>query len=153
MSVTTFYTTAEQEAELNDMYKKEVIVKQKELDDERRRTKKIHKYNATAYIHEKDRVFFICEKGVLWKDENGNKMPTTQQEGGRKYIIADVQRYKSFAENNKEFYVKFHVTGKYGPTVGYIGINENIYPFTLVSKDFSEELLLDDEDKYDLICG
>ena len=149
--IRTFYTTAEQEAELDEIYQKEVAEKQKEIEAEYKRTNKIYKYNATAYIHKKDRVFFVCEKGVFWVDFTTGNLTKAAEEGGKTYCFENDSRVKEFINKYKEYYVRFHVTTKYGPTVGYVGMNERIFPATFEAN--GDTVLIDTEDNYDIICG
>lgn len=146
-----FYTTAEQEAELDELYKKEVAVKQKELDDEYKRTRKIQKYRATMYIDEKERVFYVCEKGVLWKDKLGPDMATEEQPGGKVYKLdteADgTGLIKKYCSDHSEFFVKFKPICSGG--IAYCA-KENIHPAILECRE--HKLIVEDDNKYDLYC-
>lgn len=147
-----FYTTAEQEAELQELYEKEVAIKQKELDIEYMRTKKIQKYKATMYISEKERVFYVCEKGVLWKNASGSPMPTEPQEGGKIYTL-DTESdgsglIEQYCKEYKEFFVKFYPICSGG--IAYCA-KENVYPAVLECP--AHKLIVEDDRKYDLLCG
>ena len=152
-----FYTTAEQEAELHELYQKEVAVKQQELDDEYKRTKNLqkYKYRATMYIHELDRIFFVCEKGletqVLWKDASGSPMSTEEQPGGKVYKLdraADgTGLIEKYCKDYPEFYVKFKPISSGG--IAYCA-EENIYPAVLECP--AHKLIVEDDNKYDLYC-
>jgi hypothetical protein len=148
-----FYTTAEQEAELHELYQKEVAVKQKELDDEYKRTKNLknYKYKATMYIHKKERIFFVCEKGVSWKDASGSSMPTEAQPGGKIYkldrAVDGTGLIEKYCKEYSEFYVKFKPICRGG--IAYCA-EENIYPAVLECP--THKLIVEDDNKYDLYC-
>lgn len=150
-----FYTTAEQEAELQELYKKEVAVKQKEIDLENIKTKRIHKYRATMYIDEKERVFYVCEKGwktqVFWKDASGVEMASEPQKGGKMYKLdKEADRtglIEKYCKDHTEFYVKFKAICSGG--IAYCA-KENIYPSVLECP--RHKLIVEDDNKYDLYC-
>jgi hypothetical protein len=175
-----FYTTAEQEAELDAIYKQEVDKKQKEIDEENKRTKKIHKYRATMYIYEKERVFYISERGYRWKDANGPLMPTSPQPGGKIYKLdleADrgFESYPGMSEGrlgDEGFETKIEHSGvdekglvakycedhsefyvKFKPICsGGIAYcaKENVYPAYLECA--AHKLIVEDDNKYDIYC-
>jgi hypothetical protein len=150
-----FYTTAEQEAELDEIYQKELVEKQKEIDAEYKRTRKIPKYRSTMYIDKKERVFFICEKGletqILWKDASGSVMPTEKQPGGKVYRLdtaADgTGLIKKYCKDYSEFYIKFKSITSGG--IAYCA-EENIHPAVLECP--AHKLIVEDDNKYDLYC-
>jgi hypothetical protein len=148
---TCFYTTAEQEADLQELYEKEVKEKQKQLDDEYKKTKKIQKYRATMYISEKERVFYVCEKGVLWKDASGVEMASEPQPGGKMYKLdtsADgTGLIEKYCSDHPEFFVKFKAICSGG--IAYCA-KENIHPAVLECPQ--HKLIVEDDNKYDLYC-
>lgn len=56
-----------------------------------------------------------------------------------------------FVQKHKEYKVIFSPDGKYGPTTCYCTQNDGV-PARMESYD-GEVLVVDDKDKYDLICG
>jgi hypothetical protein len=145
-----FYTTAEQEAELDAIYMKAIQEKQKELDTEYGKTKRVQKFTAYGYIHKEKRVFFVCEKGVFWKDESGPEMPKEKQEGGKIYKLHteldSTGMIHTFAQKFNAFTVTFDVTGRYGPCVGYCA-KDDVYPAVLECEQ--HKLIVEDENSYD----
>ena len=150
-----FYTTAEQEAELDEIYQKELVEKQKEIDAEYKRTRKIQKYRAGMYIDKKERVFYVCEKGletqIQWKDASGSSMATQAEPGGKIYKLdtaADgTGLIKKYCSDNPEFYVKFKSITSGG--IAYCADN-NIHPAVLECE--ANKLIVEDDNKYDLYC-
>lgn len=144
-----FYTTYSQEEEFERIYKEKVKVKQDEIDVLKARTKVIPKFTAYAYIFQEPRVFCVREgKPITLKDQ---PTPLTQQEGGKRYFPDPTftTKVQEFIEKHKNYDITFHVTCRYGPTVGYY--NEG---FPCLYKAVSgEELNVEDEDAYDILCG
>ncbi len=144
-----FYTTKSQEEEFEKIYKEKLKVKQDEINALKERTKVIPKFTAKAYIFHEPRVFCIREgKPTTLKDQ---PTPLTQQEGGQRYFPDPTftTKVQEFLEKHKNYDVTFHVTCRYGPTVNYY--NEG-FP-CLYKAVTGEELNVEDEDAYDILCG
>ncbi len=145
---TTFYTTAEQEAKLEKKYEKEVLEKQREMDASKRR----NKYTSRAFIHRPDVCFFVdLDAGkVIYDAKEGENAPKESLKGGKTYTI-DYQMHaklESWSQKHKKYWIRFCVTGKYGPTIDYCG-GKDVYPCVLEAET-GETLSLDDEDNYSI---
>ncbi len=143
-----FYTTAEQEAELDAEYKRQLARKQAELDEIEKRTGKLQKFTAYGHIHKPDRAFYVRDGHVFYGDK---EMPFTPVEGGKTYTF-DTHFSKQIAEFCKKhntYKVVFKPHGKYGPCVGYIG-SPGSMPAHLIAD--TEVLDADNDDAYDLLC-
>ena len=144
-----FFTPAKYENSLYEQYKKEVKEKQEEIDLMVKQTGKIHKYKGSHYIHHPRRVFWVCEKGIF---VDGVPMPTSQEEGGCIYRFEPkyscMKQVEEFFERNKEFCVEFYKTSKYGNSIGYCCEK---YVHVALLKSESEEVLIEDEDSYDIL--
>ncbi len=143
MSEPVFYTTAEQEATLLGEYEYEVIEKQKEMNMSGKR----YKYTAKAYIKKPDVVFFVDNNNIRYGSKDGPEM--IQNDSGKIYKIDSkfIKKLEAFAQKHKKYWITFHVTGKYGNSIGYIA-GKDEYPATVESN--GEVVSLDDEDAYDI---
>jgi hypothetical protein len=144
-----FYTTAEQEADLEAEYKRQLAVKQAEIDEVEARTRKIQKFTAYGHVHKPDRVFDVRDGHVFYR---GLEIPTGPVEGGDVYTF-DTHFSKQIAEFCKKhsaYKVVFKPHGRYGPCLGYIG-SPGSMPAQLIAVT-GEVLDADNEDAYDLLC-
>ena len=143
-----FYTTKEQEADLEAEYKRQIAIKQAEIDETERRTGKIQKFTAYGHVDKPDRVFHVLEGRVLYGDQ---EMPLAPVEGGKTYTF-DTRYSKQIAEFCKKhstYKVIFRPHGKYGPCLHYIG-SPGSMPAHLIAGD--DVLEADNDKAYDLIC-
>ena len=145
-----FYTTEEQERRLQEVYSRNLVIKQAEIDERARATGRIQKYTAYAHVLRESRVF-IVEDGVIYFGAVGeaHKCPDGSVSGGRVYRCDE--RYADaiceFVKRNSNYTVVFKPDGRYGPTVSYCGPGIPAY-FTGIN----DELVADDEDNYDICC-
>ncbi len=143
-----FYTTAEQEAELDLEYKRQLTRKQTELDEVEKRTGKLQKFTAYGHIHKPDRVFYVRNGNVFYGDK---EMPSERVPGGGVYTFDTYfsKQIAEFCRKHATYKVVFKPHGKYGPCVGYIG-SPGSMPAHLIAD--TEELVADNDDAYDLLC-
>lgn len=152
--IRTFYSTAEYENELNSEYEFAVKKKQDEIDELYRRTKKIQKFTGRAYISKPNRVFYVEEDNIYYKEVvPENICPKEKVEGGKKYVLdSNFDFYiQQFVEKHKRYKVIFSPDGSYGPTCCYCSSIDAV-PARMESYD-GEVIILDDESKYDICAG
>jgi hypothetical protein len=149
-----FFSTAKYEKKLNEKYEFEVKKKQDEIDEIQRRTKKIQKFTARAHISKPERVFYIYN-GIAYceKIDDKNICPINFVEGGVQYILDNEEsnsaKLAEFVNKCRNYKITFYPDGKYGPTTCYC-TKINATPAKLKSMEGDCELILDDEDKYDI---
>ena len=143
-----FYTTKEQEAALDAEYKRLLAVKQAEIDEIQKRTKKIQKFTAYGHVHKPDRVFRVMEGRVFYGNEEMSSGPV---EGGQTYTFDTLfsKQIAEFCKKHGAYKVVFKPHGRYGPCVGYIG-SPGSMPAHLIAGD--DVLEADNENAYDLLC-
>jgi hypothetical protein len=150
-----FYSTAKYEKKLNEKYEFEVKKKQDEIDEIQRRTKKIQKFTARAHIPKPERVFYIYNRiAYCDKIDDKNICPINLVEGGAGYVldVEEESKYAKLAEfvnKCRNYKITFYPDGRYGPTTCYC-TKINAIPAKLESIEGDYELILDDEDKYDI---
>ena len=145
-----YYTTAEQEAALANIYQDALAVKQAEIDETQRRTRKIPKFNARGHVSKQPRVFDVS--GTQITLEGFGPCPSAQEAGGASYTTDPSfdDKVATFLRIHAVYRVIFYPDGHYGPTVGYCSIG---MPATFISEDGADTLHAEDDDKYDLLCG
>ena len=145
-----YYTTAEQESALAKIYTDALAVKQAEIDETQRRTRKIPKFNARGHVSRQPRMFDVS--GTQLTLEGFGPCPTEPQAGGATYTTDPSfdDKVAAFLRAHTTYRVIFYPDGRYGPTVGYCSVG---MPAMFVSEDGSETLHAEDDDKYDLLCG
>ena len=150
-----YFTSEAYEKSLDEKYLMDVKIKQAELDEVRRKTKKIQKYTARAYILHPERVFYVEEDGKIFCGSISleNECPKELVKGGKIYTLdGDFEnKILEFKNKNKRFKIIFSPDGKFGPTCCYCS-KENATPAKLESYD-GEILIVDDDDKYDICVG
>ncbi len=77
-------------------------------------------------------------------------MPKVQEDGGCIYRFEPkcLKQVEEFFERSKEFYIEFYKTSKYGNSIGYCN---DKYVHVALLKSESEEIIIEDEDKYDIL--
>lgn len=145
-----FFTSAEQEEEFDKIYKTDIEIKQKEIDDIQKKTKKIQKFTAYAHISEPERVFIVSDEGVYM---NNQLCPKELVPGGKKYCFDRdfKEKIEKFLEGKTKYMVKFYPSGRYGPTIGYCA-RKNEMPSKIIL-DTGLTLDVEDQDKYDILCA
>jgi hypothetical protein len=155
--LSVFYTSAETERRLNDIYEKHVQQKQKKLDEREQKTGEISKYTARALVKIPHREFYVMADGVVYYKSHDTflKCPKEQEqeEGGGVYklepsLLGAVKRFQSR-------YTTFRVV--FEPSLNYKG-NDGACRATLYSipsaggsedsSDFPEILTIEDESNY-----
>lgn len=147
-----FYTTKEQEVALEAEYKRQIAVKQAEIDTIEKKTKKIQKFTAYGHVHKPDRVFRVLDGRIFYGAQGSQEMPSAPVEGGQTYTF-DTRFSKQIAEfcaNYASYKVVFKPHGKYGPCLHYIG-SPGSMPAQLIAES-GEVLDADNDDGYDLLC-
>ena len=148
-----YYTTAEQEKALVLEYKRQIDKKQKEMDEEEKKTKKIQKYTARAHTFKPIRVF-VVENGVVYLNEvkTENICPQSLEKDGDKYCLDEdfKEAITRFISKHQTYSVTFFPSGRYGPCVDYISKNR-VFPARLDANGYS--LQVEDEEKYDICVG
>lgn len=144
----TFYTSAETEAKLADMYRKHLQQKQKKLDDAERKTGVISKYTAVALVKQPQREFYVMDGCVYYKSHDlFVKAPKEAEEGGGMYKLEPgmLKYVELFQSRHTTFRVVFE------PSIHYTG---DACPATLYSipgDDYIPEILnIEDESNYEL---
>ncbi len=158
--INTFYSTPEYEKKLKDKYEFEVKKKQDEIDEIQRRTKKIQKFTAKAYVSRPERIFTVFNNIVCCGEIDDNIIcPNKLIKGGYEYKL-DIEgnfdiKIKEFLLKYNNYKVIFNPDGRYGPTAYYCTKNgatpARLIPINYINDDAI--LILDDKDKYDIICG
>jgi len=143
-----YFTSEVQEKAFEEKYKEEIRTKQKELDDIQKKTNKLQKFTAYAYVHKPERMFQV-KNGKTYLD--GEECPTELVSGGKRYLLDSTININDFFEKYSNYTVIFYPTSKYGPTVEYCA-KKDIYPAKLIAPD-GYEVIVEDESKYDLICA
>lgn len=150
-----YFTSEAYEKVLDEEYMDKIKRKQAEIDEERRKTKKIQKYTAYAYISKSERVFCVEEDGKVYCGEVApeNECPNQLVPGGKEYILdSNFDLYIiNFVNKHKRYRVIFDVDGKYGPTCCYCS-SIGALPARMESYD-GEIVNIEDENKYDLCVG
>jgi hypothetical protein len=143
----TFYTSAETEASLADMYQKHIQQKQKKLDEAERKGV-VSKYTAVALVKQPQREFFVMDGCVYYKSHDAFiKAPKEAEEGGGVYKLEPgMLRYvELFQSRHTTFRVVFE------PSIHYVG---GACPATLYSvpgeDDVPEILTIEDESNYEI---
>jgi hypothetical protein len=147
-----YFTSEAYEKGLDEKYMKYVKIKQAEIDETERKTKRVQKYTARAYILHPERVFYV-EDGKIFCGSLENECPTELVPGGKCYTLDGDFKNKilEFQNKNKRYKIIFSPDGKFGPTCCYCS-KENATPAKLESYD-GEFLIVDDDDKYDICVG
>lgn len=143
-----YFTSEAQEITFEEKYKEDIRTKQKELDEIQKKTNKLQKFTAYAYVDKPERVFNVENSKVYL---NGIVCPTQLVQGGKRYRLDIHPHLNTFFDKYKSYTVAFSPTGKYGPTVAYCAAKD-VYPAKLIASD-GYKLLVEDESKYDIICS
>ena len=148
----TFYTTPEQEEELERIYEQKVKEKQIELDKETLELKRtnptyIVKYTAYAHVDKEPRTFKVRKVNITF---NNQIIPLTHQEGGQTYFPDKrfQECVEEFIQNHPEYDITFYVTGKYGPCMNYIADGFVCFLRAVTG----ERLFVENDDAYDIGC-
>ena len=142
----TFYTTAEQEAAFDAIYKQRLEAKEAELA-------KIAatKYTAKAYVEKPYRVFTVTADGTVYFG-TGNEPQPTAPAGGKSYTIDP--RYASaataFMKANYPCAVVFMPSGRYGPTIHWCGTFGSTPAY--LESEIGTQFYTGEEDSYDIGC-
>jgi hypothetical protein len=151
--ITKFYSTPEYERQLQEKYEFELKKKQDEIDEIQRRTKKIQKFTARAHVSRPERLFTVCGGKIYCGDEDDNILsPYKLVEGGTEYILDiegdNIPNIQEFVSTWSCYKVFFNPDGKFGPCTQYC-TDTGATPARLESMG-GFQLVLDDEDKYDI---
>jgi hypothetical protein len=154
LNLMNIYTSDLIEKLIDEKYLYAVKTKQKELDEIEKKTGKIQKYTAYAFVTQPDRIFHFKD-GQVFVEINSNliQIPNQPVPKGRTYRTDpefDVLLNHFFLKHNQyQFKITFSVAGKYGPTIYYCS-GENVFPAKIEAN--GEILLLENEDSYDIGC-
>lgn len=144
-----YYTTYEQEKQLEADYNQQIQQKKKELEALEKQTGVIQKYTAYAHVHKPQRIFHI-QDGIPYLEIQGTLYPCPEK-SQHKYSL-DPRFQKSItefmAEAKTNYKVIFLPSGRYGPTIVYCA-DKNVIPATLIAPN-GITLTVEDEDKYDV---
>ena len=147
-----YFTSDAHEKILDEKYMKDVKIKQAEIDEVQKKTKKIQKYTARAYILQPERIFCVEEDGKIYFGSVApeNECPKILTPGGKKYLLDSNFELSvlEFINKHKSYKVIFSPDGKYGPTCCYCSAIGAL-PAKLESYD-GDTLLVEDDDKYDI---
>lgn len=153
MSQMEYFTSAEQEKELTQVYNAWIKKKQQELDADEERTRRIQKFTAKGHIQKPARVFCV-QDGNIYLNEVApeNLCPKRLEKDGERYCLDSdfEEKIKDFMQRHSNYKVIFFPSGKYGPTVDYCAQNR-VYPARLEAD--GKILEVEDEDKYDICVG
>lgn len=128
-------------------------------------TGKIQKYTAYAFVKKEQCCFYkinglyfikINEKiySYNYNPENPNNKPDEENLGIIYKVDSDFEKeLKKFTNNNSDWKIIFYPDKKDG-CVCYCSLNKNDTPSEIISLvDKKIKLVLESDDKYDLICG
>jgi hypothetical protein len=148
-----YFTSKSQEKALDEIYQANIIKKQKEIDENAKRTKSIPKFKAKAHVKEEERIFLV-EDGKIYLGEikEDNLCPQILEEGGKCYRLDSNFDYYTipFINKYKTYKVTFNPSGKYGPTVYYF-TKIDACPALLEAQD-GTKILVEDESNYEILC-
>ena len=153
MNKMEYFTSAEQEKELTQIYNARIKKKQQELDADEERTRRIQKFTAKGHISKPARVFCVQGKDVYFQEvAPDNLCPERLEKDGDRYCLDGdfKEKIKDFQQRHSNYNVIFLPSGKYGPTVDYCAKNR-VFPARLEAD--GEVLEVEDEDKYDICVG
>ena len=158
----SFYTTPEQEEELERIYEQKIQEKQDEINKEtiehkQKNPKYIQKYTARAFVDKEPRTFVVRSTGITL---NNKPTPTsisasteiepvdTQVKGGKVYYPDKrfQEGIEAFIQKHPEYTITFYLTSKYGPTIDYTG--DGLVCFLLATT--GEQLFVEDPDAYEI---
>jgi len=149
-----FYLTKEQETILDIPYFISLQEKENELKELRKKTGKIQKYTAKAYILKEPRIFiiedgfkflYLLNKKVLCEynpDETYETIYKTDSNFDKKV--------KEFIEKHKNVKITFYVDKKDG-SMGYYTKDPNEIPAKIEALYSNEFLNIEDPEKYELL--
>lgn len=147
------YTSDLIEKLIDEKYLQDVKTKQKELDEIQKKTGKIQKYTAYAFVTKPDRIFHIKD-GEVFVEINSKlvKIPNQSVPKGKTYRTDPKfnNQLSDFVVKHNSFKITFSVAGKYGPTIYYCG-GPNVHP-SKAEADNGDLLLMENEDNYDIGC-
>lgn len=172
-----FYTTKEQEILFDFDYNKKIEEKKKEIKKKELETGEIQKWTAYAYVkrnprifHKIDNKYYLEIDGNLYKyefefefdtnsnaniDNNYNLLKMINSTGGKIYKV-DSQfdsLLNNFINKNNNWKIFFYPDKKDG-SVSYISKNKHDTPAKIISLDDENKYLcLEDNEKYELVCG
>ncbi len=166
-----FYTTNQQEELLDIKYNELIKIKNNEIKEREKKTGKIEKFSAYAFVKKDPRVFY-WESSQLFIIINGKKVPhdnfnldpmdITNKNNliGKKKNFGQIYKtdsdfdtkVKNFISLHPNWMIIFYPHKAHG-CVGYVSTNEYDIPAELKSLDSNDILVLEDSDKYDLFCG
>jgi hypothetical protein len=149
-----YFTSKAYEKVLDEKYMQQIKAKQLEIDEKYRKTKKIQKYTAYAYISKLERVFCVEDDKIYCGEvKEENECPTQEVSGGKTYILdSDFElQINNFKQKHKRYRVIFYLNGKYGPSCYYCS-KIGALPAKMESYD-GDILIVENEDKYDLCVG
>ena len=145
---TVFYTSAETERRLEDIYEKHIQQKQKKLDAQEKKGI-VSKYTARALVKIPQREFYVMGDGIVYYKSHDTfiKCPKDQEEDGGVYkfepsLLSAVERFQSR-------YTTFRVV--FEPSMHYAG-DQGACRATLYSipndDEFPEILTIEDDSNY-----
>ena len=166
------YTTIEQELQLDKRYYEKIELKKKKIAQREKETGKIEKYTAYAYVKRKPRIFIFDSNqlGLLIDDKimpvYYYKLDSVPESNLSNDIIGCIYKTDSdfnsqvanFISTHNKWKISFYLDKIQGG-LAYVssdlsdvpaklsGLTENL---TEIENDF---LILEDEDKYDIVCG
>jgi hypothetical protein len=146
-----YFTTAEQERALNALYREFLDIKQAEIDEIERQTKRIQKFTARGHVHHPVRIFIVQDGRVYFREPKEENICTKRN--GIKYVLDPDFRDKvaDFISRHKNYKVAFFPSGKYGPCVDYVTNTPRVFPARMEAD--GEVLDVEDENKYSIGCG
>ncbi len=148
----TFYTSAETESKLKDMYQKHLEQKQKKLDETEKKTGILSKYTALALVKQPQREFYVADRSVYYKSHDTFiKSPQEDEEGGGVYSLEPglLKYVELFQSRHPTFRVVFE------PCIYYCGAmgacRATLYSIPIPGNDEAPEILnVEIEDNYEL---
>ena len=146
----TFYTSAETEAKLADMYQKQVQQKQRKLDEAERKTGTMS-YTALTLVKEPQREFYVMNDCVYYKSHDTFiKAPKEAEEGGGIYKLepALLRHVELFQSRHTAFRVVFEPTMHYHGEGG--ACRATFYSIPRDNDDVPEILNIEDESNYEI---
>ncbi|CAK7994972.1 Hypothetical protein POVR1_LOCUS490 [uncultured virus] len=141
------YTTQEQESKLEIEFNQAV-----ELYKQTHKIKHL-KWHPSTFVKMNDVVCHVKGSETYFVTKQGKElMLPTSSPGGKIYKLDESFRndVEAFCQSYSDYTVAYNLDGKYGRTIVYFA--NGATPAVLTSSD-GFRLLVEDENKYDFVCG
>ena len=156
-----FFLTKDQHNDIEQQYKKQVKIKQKELDEHKKKTKQIVKFRASYYITKQVDIIFYSKENIQldneWKGTDKQiQWKVYQESESKKYVQYPVDKtneLNNIIEQQDYKYLKIQVKDHYNHGLTYEAIGHPIVVKIVRDENDVETIELEHFDKYDLLVG